>query len=676
MDSNCTPFSVDDLSDDHELDLIQLQHGEVQEAVIQTTKRGKPISSIWNLFTDAIDAHQVSSGNNCICKHCKQSVRHHNKTISVQTHLKKCKPFMLLMKDTAVADRPEWWSNKKLTSALNSISHKVPARDSTQTLITNYAAPKLTKEQLAILHETIAMHYFCTGTSFQRIEEQHLLKAFQVVNPSVTLPSRQKLAGSLLESCYKKVKIEVDKILSCKTQNLCITSDGWSNISNEAVVNYMAVSPNQTIFVESVNTAEQSHNADWIASDLQRFIDSVDCNVVGAVTDNTSTNKKAWRYLKEQNPTRFFHGCVSHGLHLMVKDIFAATKKKSVGSAEPVYPDSGYPFEHLLHFATSCKEIVIHFHNHHAMKAMLKAALKAANLPRLVAPAPTRWGTLIGCFRSILAADSVLNAIVSQRDFEGNGTTKQKQQKRFIKEIITSVDFLDYLKISIKILEPIDMFITMFQSDSVPISEVYQAFIKLPNIFSEIVGISLEQKDFLIKLTAERLNFIYGDAHGFGNILDPRYLGDGMDRELRSQVEDLLFAFGPDESTERKEKIYDEYTKFRVSVLQERTADSFRFKMLKKGTKTVMQYWVSDGNDWPVLQQVALRVFSMACSTAASERNFSTFGFIHTKLRNSLTEDNVRKLVYIKTNALQLSDQPPQIDDDNSGQEEEDDIVI
>ncbi|KAH6578256.1 hypothetical protein BASA50_004697 [Batrachochytrium salamandrivorans] len=289
MDSNCTLFSVDDLSDDHELDLIQLQHGEVQEAVIQTTKRGKPISSIWNLFTDAIDAHQVSSGNNCICKHCKQSVRHHNKTMSVQTHLKKCKPFMLLMKDTAVADRPEWWSNKKLTSALNSISHKVLARDSTQTSITNYAAPKLTKGQLATLHETIAMHYFCTGTSFQRIEEQHLLKAFQVVNPSVTLPSRQKLAGSLLESCYKKVKIEVDKILSCKTQNLCITSDGWSNISNEAVVNYMAVSPNQTIFVESVNTAEQSHNADWIASDLQRVIDSVDCNVVGAVTDNQAS---------------------------------------------------------------------------------------------------------------------------------------------------------------------------------------------------------------------------------------------------------------------------------------------------------------------------------------------------------------------------------------------------
>ena len=70
-----------------------------------------------------------------------------------------------------------------------------------------------------------------------------------------------------------------------------------------------------------------------------------------------------------------------------------------------------------------------------------------------------------------------------------------------------------------------------------------------------------------------------------------------------------------------------------------------------------MNYWVSEGNDWPLLQQVVLRVFSMSCSSAASERNFSTFGFIHTKLRNSLTDDRVMKLVYIKTNALQLSDQ-------------------
>ena len=184
-----------------------------------------------------------------------------------------------------------------------------------------------------------------------------------------------------------------------------------------------------------INTADQGpHNADWRSADLQRVMDSLKCNVAGAVTDNTSTNKKAWRILHDRSPTRFFHGCVSHGLHLMVKDIFAATKRKPPGggAGEPSVYRDGYPFEYLLHFANACKDVVIYFHNHQAPKAVLKAALKAANLPRLVAPAPTRWGSLIGCFRSLLAADAVLNAIVSHRNFESNGTLKQKEQKRAI----------------------------------------------------------------------------------------------------------------------------------------------------------------------------------------------------------------------------------------------------
>ena len=86
-----------------------------------------------------------------------------------------------------------------------------------------------------------------------------------------------------------------------------------------------------------------------------------------------------------------------------------------------------------------------------------------------------------------------------------------------------------------------------------------------------------------------------------------------------------------------------------------------------------MSYWFSDGNDWPLLQKVALRVFSMACSSAASERNFSTFGFIHSKMRNRLTEESVRKLVYIKTNSLQLSDQLMQQHLEDVDSEEEED---
>lgn len=69
----------------------------------------------------------------------------------------------------------------------------------------------------------------------------------------------------------------------------------------------------------------------------------------------------------------------------------------------------------------------------------------------------------------------------------------------------------------------------------------------------------------------------------------------------------------------------------------------------------MQEFWKLDGQDYPALQKIALTVFSMAPSSSSSERNFSTFGFIHSKLRNQLSDDRVEKLVYIKTNGNLIS---------------------
>jgi hAT family C-terminal dimerisation region len=59
--------------------------------------------------------------------------------------------------------------------------------------------------------------------------------------------------------------------------------------------------------------------------------------------------------------------------------------------------------------------------------------------------------------------------------------------------------------------------------------------------------------------------------------------------------------------------------------------------------------------DWPLFAHLALKVFSVASSSAASERNFSTMGLMHSKLRNCLGLDTVEKLVYVTTNNLQFT---------------------
>jgi hypothetical protein len=112
----------------------------------------------------------------------------------------------------------------------------------------------------------------------------------------------------------------------------------------------MAVSPRKSLFLESVNTEEQGHDAEWLSQDMSRVIDGIGENVVGAITDNTATNKKMWSILEQKYPACFFHGCVSHGLHLLVKDVFGS-KKPTRGGAE-------YPFEELQQFSNDCKEVV------------------------------------------------------------------------------------------------------------------------------------------------------------------------------------------------------------------------------------------------------------------------------------------------------------------------------
>ena len=429
-------------------------------------------------------------------------MRHHHKVLSVKTHLKKCKKFKKLMLDTPVADRPEWWNEmsdykKKGTSSSLSSSSTASRQSKAQPSARSFAIPTFNASEQRKFNRKIALFFYNTGTSFSRIEDPFLLSAIQFARPQAKLPNRKQLAddspGGLLEECYEEVKSEVDSLLSKHDQFISITSDAWSNIANEAVVNYMAVSPTKSLFLESVNTEEQGHDAEWLSQDMSRVIDRIGENVVGAITDNTAANKKMWSILEQRYPARFFHGCVAHGLHLLVKDVFGAKKATHGGANES-------PFEELQQFSNDCKEVVSFFHNHHVMKAKLKKALTTAKLSGLVKPAETRWGTLIGCFKSLKAADSILNALVSERDFINKGTAKQKEKRVEIKSIVTDPHFLSKLDESIKILEPIEKYIKIFQSDSVPCSDVYEAFLCLEKEMKNLQNVEEYKKAHLVNL--------------------------------------------------------------------------------------------------------------------------------------------------------------------------------
>ena len=96
--------------------------------------------------------------------------------------------------------------------------------------------------------------------------------------------------------------------------------------------------------------------------------------------------------------------------------------------------------------------------------------------------------------------------------------------------------------------------------------------------------------------------------------------------------------------------MFIQFIEFSINATKDKQNGSFRYRMICKGSMSVLQYWQTDGRHWPDLHCIAIRLFSMTTSSAASERNFSTMGFIHSKLRNSLGPKTVEKLVYIKCN--------------------------
>jgi hypothetical protein len=642
-------------------------------------KRGRTTSTVWTFFTDHPEPQKAKSAK---CKHCKYLINHHKKSEAAKAHLNKCPKFRTLMNGQEDADRPDWYERNKKKGAVSKPASAALVKSvssSRQSSIKSYSVPKLTAKEKHEFQKQIAMHYFATGTSFQRIEDVHLKEAIKMLRPDEgLLPNRRQMGTTLLDKCHQELKTKVDARMKDSTS--CLTTDGWSNVKNDPVVNYMAVSPECCLYLEAVQTGQQGHDHMFIANDIARVLEAYgDTNFAGAVTDNTSANKKAWKVLHDKYPSRFFQGCTSHGLHLFVKDIFCATKTKKAGDETATYPVN-YPFESMLLFINECKDVVKFFHNHHVVKAQLEEMQKATGVRALVRPCPTRWGTIGQTCKTLLSSEQHLHAIVSARDFI-KGTAAQKKERAEVKETVTDPDFVKLLKRSIAILEPLDALIVKYQSDKVPISEVMPDFHKLPERFEKLLAagiISRNELEYLKAKSSSRFQFMYGEAHGLSYMLDPRFIGEGMPRENRLQLEDVLYNFPADDEPRetfdeaRAAIIFQQYTEFVIAATKEKEANSLRYTMLANGRKTALQYWLVDGKDWPELRQIAIKLFNMATSSAASERNFSTIGFIHSKLRNCLSAKSVDKLAYIKCNLPSFYDysgQDPEDESDDSGSE-------
>ncbi|RLN97168.1 hypothetical protein BBJ28_00013700 [Nothophytophthora sp. Chile5] len=279
----------------------------------------------------------------------------------------------------------------------------------------------------------------------------------------------------------------------------------------------------------------------------------LNCHTAGAVMDNAADSQLVWRQLKTRYPGKFFHGCVSHGLRLLIEDVFGSGRSPEPPAVSSVAtPDhvnasgDSHPFSELRQLVENCRVVAMLLQQDEQTSAELtrRLELEGGDSRILQFPRKNDWYRLRSGLDSFLGALGALGRILAEPSFVTEAPIYLQGQRVFVTNTVLHPEFMASLQKAIAILDPINGLLAHFEDAAVPCSEVFASFAKtLPDALSKVVGLTDRERSHLLLLNQSRFNLMYGDAHGIAYLLDPRYVGEGLSVEIRKNIEDLVFDF-------------------------------------------------------------------------------------------------------------------------------------
>jgi hypothetical protein len=122
-------------------------------------------------------------------------------------------------------------------------------------------------------NQGLAMAWYSAGHPFSTIENPYLVQTLKKARPAWRLPTRRQLAEKYLDCAYSTLKGKVNQSID-QAQCVGISTDGWTNVRRESVMNFMVLTPTP-FFYESIITNEEKHTGVYIAQELSRIINKI-----------------------------------------------------------------------------------------------------------------------------------------------------------------------------------------------------------------------------------------------------------------------------------------------------------------------------------------------------------------------------------------------------------------
>ncbi|KAJ0398296.1 hypothetical protein P43SY_000818 [Pythium insidiosum] len=609
-------------------------------------------SEIWKLLTTEENPHKVTTST---CMHCDNVVPHHHKSEKARAHLQRCPEFRRKMAQVDPNQRPPWLDldsdgkrRRRGSTSSSSAGAVAPGSEvggsfgSLLGMVPNggghaHENPSLgviptplgigrghaLPDASAVIH-ALTMYLYTNGAPAAHIEDPFIRQLLQLCVHPTFRPTSSDFRGPLLERAMGGVHAKMQHLLDAS--EVCgVAVNSWLRqpITPSERQSLHVVAANKDTLVFYLQSRQETSSDASASSErqLHNVIRSMDlCGklIAGAVTDNTPASQVMWGKAKKIYPGRFFFGCASHGLHLFVQGVFEPEKIPADVAQSNLTTE--YPFESLQAVVRNWNTVLT-FMTTHASASERSRFSKEVGTSDLESLFSTPR-TLCASLEALKAALPGLSLLVAEPSFLGSSDDDNRRRRLAVQAIVLDGTLPDTLRKAISILHPLDALMARLDNDShVPCSEVFYWFAKsIPDALAKIAGLSPREMSYLLQLNQTRFNGMYGDAHGIAFLLDPRYVGEGLSPEVRKSVEDMVFEVPPDEMStkatdEHKFAIAQELTEYVIDATREKNLNTFRYSMLVRNKKSIYQYWLTDGQRWPLLHRLAMRVFGLPAST-------------------------------------------------------------
>ncbi|XP_062103487.1 uncharacterized protein LOC133814558 [Humulus lupulus] len=498
----------------------------------------------------------------------------------------------------------------------------------------NTAATKMTptsaKEHRNQVCLDIGRFFFENGIPFNCARSPsyfNMLRSVGNYGRGLKAPTMHEMRTWILKEEEKTTSEIVNEIKATwKRTGVSLLSDGWSDMRNRSLINFLVNNPYGTVFLKTIDASDCVKDAQKLFELLDDVVEEIGEDIViQVVTDNASAYKAAGRLLMEKRKSLYWTPCAAHCIDLMLEKIGELPQHKNA----------------LL----KAKRVSNFIHNHQWVLSLTRKFAKKD----LLRPAVTRFATAFLTLESMHQLKQPLQMMFVSKEWSSCAWAKKPEGKAVKKIIMNDNTFWPSVVYSIKTTKPLVNVLRIVDGERTPaMGFIYGAMDEAKEKIAKNLDGDVSSYKEIWEIIDQKWEFqLHRDLHATAYYLNPRFRWSpnvSEHPEIKTGLYKCMDRLIKDQETYVKvDAQLDEY-KYKRGLF------GFRSSLTSYLTHPPVEWWDNFGDEVPELKSFATRVLGLTCSASACERNWSTFNQVHTKRRNRLSTKKMNSLVYIMYN--------------------------